>query len=328
MSDNLIYEKTIWLIGAGEMAINYAKVLDGLNQVYTVVGRGPASAEKFSCATGHDILKGGVESLISTSVAPPEYAIVAVCADMLKDVTIKLINFGVRKILVEKPAGLNSQEIEELCDAANTADAQVFVAYNRRFFSSVIEAQKIIEQDGGVTSFDFEFTEWAHVIEKFKKPTVHLENWFMANSTHVVDLAFYLGGEPTEISCYVAGGMPWYKRASVFAGAGVSDKGALFSYKANWQSAGRWVVEVLTRQHKLIFEPLEKLQIQNRGSVHVDFVEIDDELDTKYKPGLYLQTKSFLNDDTQGMINIEGQKHHAKIYEMMENISYAHINNK
>jgi predicted dehydrogenase len=327
MSDNIIFDKTIWLIGAGDMAINYSKVLDGLNQKYTVVGRGHDSAEKFLRATGHEIHEGGVESLISTGVEPPDYAIIAVCADLLKDVTIKLINFGVKRILVEKPAGLNLHEIEEVSKIAKHADAKVFVAYNRRFLSSVIEAQKIIEQDGGVTSFDFEFTEWAHVIEKVQKPAVQLENWFIANSTHVVDLAFFLGGEPTEISCYVAGGMPWYKRASAFAGAGVSDKGALFSYKANWQSAGRWVVEILTEQHKLIFAPLEKLQIQNRGSVQVDFVKIDDELDLKYKPGLYLQTKSFLNDDTKVMIDIEGQKHHAKIYEMMEKVSYAHIDN-
>lgn len=50
--------------------------------------------------------------------------------------------------------------------------------------------KKIIAEDGGITSFNFEFTEWAHVIEKLDYPREVFENWFFVNSTHVVDLAF------------------------------------------------------------------------------------------------------------------------------------------
>ena len=131
---------------------------------------------------------------------------------------------------------------------SENANAKVFIAYNRRFYRAVSEAKRLIEGDGGVTSFNFEFTEWSHEIERLSKAPGVKEKWFLGNSTHVVDLAFFLGGKPSEISCYTQGGTDWHPTASLFSGAGVSEHGALFSYNANWESAGRWGVEVLTKK--------------------------------------------------------------------------------
>ena len=83
--------------------------------------------------------------------------------------------------------------------------------------------------------------------------------------------------------------------ASIFSGAGITDHQALFSYSANWEAPGRWGVEVLTRKHRLIFRPLEKLKIQKIDSFERLCVSIDDKLDIKYKPGIYEQTKAFLS---------------------------------
>ena len=88
-----------------------------------------------------------------------------------------------------------------------------------RIFASVLKAQEIIAEDGGVKSFNFEFTEWGHVIEKMDKPKGDLENWMYANSSHVIDLAFYLGGNPVQINCFTSGELSWHKPAA-FAGAG------------------------------------------------------------------------------------------------------------
>ena len=42
--------------------------------------------------------------------------------------------------------------------------------------------KEIIAEDNGVTSFNFEFTEWSHEIEKLEKAPGVKENWFLANS--------------------------------------------------------------------------------------------------------------------------------------------------
>ena len=178
----------------------------------------------------------------------------------------------------------------------------------------------MIARDGGVTSFNFEFTEWSHVISPLKKGEGEKEKWFLGNSTHVVDLAFYLGGSPKDLSSYTSGGLDWHPSASIFCGAGISNLGALFSYTANWESAGRWGVEILTKDHKLILRPLEKLRIQKRGSITANFVEdINYSLDDKFKPGLYIQTEKFLKNKFREMCSIREQAEAVKTYNRMAN---------
>jgi len=304
MSDYL--KEKVYLIGTGYMANEYAKVLQALNIDFTVIGRGKDRAKNFEKEFKKKVCIGGVANwLQNNNYDNKRKVIVAVGMEQLAPVTIELLRKGFKNILVEKPAGLNFEEIKKVADEAKIKNANVFIAYNRRFYASVIKTKEIIEEDGGVTSFNFEFTEWSHEIEKLDKAPGVKENWFLANSTHVVDLAFYLGGKPKEISCYTKGGLKWHPKASIYSGAGVSENGALFSYQANWEAPGRWGVEVLTKKHRLILRPLEKLQLQNIGSVQKEFVEIDDELDIRFKPGLYWQTKSFLKGEMDNFLNIE-----------------------
>jgi len=320
MSDNM--NKNIWLIGAGQMAVDYHKVLDDLEVPFTVVGRGKSSAKLFFNKTGFKPFLGGLKAFLLGNPNPCSHAIVAVGVEKLAETTSQLLEYGIKNILVEKPAGLNKEEIGAVAKLAKEKKANVYVAYNRRFYASVLKAKKIITKDGGVISFNFEFTEWSHEIEKLEKAPGVKENWFLANSTHVVDLAFYLGGKPKEISSYVSGGLDWHPSASIFSGAGVSETGALFSYQANWESAGRWGVEMLTKEHRLIFRPMEKLQIQKRGSVKIDFVDdIDYALDEKYKPGLYLQTNNYFKSYFDNMINIQQLATIIKVYYKMGNYS-------
>lgn len=305
----------LWLIGAGVMAIDYAKVLKALEVDFVTIGRGNDRASNFEHITGIPVVRGGIERFLDAEAQIPHYAIVSVDVNDLKNVTLLLIRHGVTDILVEKPAGLNRAEIEEVEKAAATANARVFVAYNRRFYATVQKAREIIANDGGVSSFNFEFTEWSHVIEMLPKAAVVKKNWLLANSTHVIDMAFFLGGCPTTMVAYTSGGLAWHPSASVFSGAGVTERGALFSYQANWGAPGRWGVEVLTNRHRLIFRPLEKLQIQKQGSVAIEPCEVDDLFDVAYKPGLYNQVKNFLEGNTVDLCTIADQCKRVRWYE-------------
>ena len=313
MSDNV----KVLLVGAGVMAEEYCKVLTALNYEPIIVGRGEDKAAKFEKATGLSVLRGGIEENIKKMDKIPEYAIIAAGIFDLADITKTLLNHNIKSILVEKPAGVNRKQIEEITTLAKEKGAKVYVAYNRRFYASTSKALEIIEEDGGVTSFNFEFTEWANISSKKVN-----EIRFLANSTHVVDLAFFLGGCPVEMSSYVQGELDWHKSGCIYAGAGISDKDALFSYQANWDAPGRWSVEILTNKHRLYFKPMEKLQIQEKGSVEVKLTKLDDSLDIVYKPGLYRQVESFLNKLDDGKkITIEEQLMHMKWYEMIEGMS-------
>lgn len=303
----------IWIIGAGGIAQEYAKVLNALGYEYEVIGRGINSANSFEEKTGHSVITGGLKNFLKTTSNIPTQAIVATPVSELSTNVIDLLNHGVRNILVEKPGFLYPDELNKVVALVKEKKANVYLAYNRRYYSSVLAAQKIIEEDGGIKSFAFEFTEWGHVIEKLNKPKESLENWFYANSSHVVDLAFFLGGKPIKLSTYTADELCWHKPA-IFTGAGITDKGALFSYQANWKAPGRWGVELLTLKHRLYLRPMEQLQIQEIGSVAINPLEIDDKLDKEFKPGFYLETKNFLEGNYEKFCSIEEQLSHLCYY--------------
>jgi predicted dehydrogenase len=296
----------VLLIGCGPMAVEYAKVLKALGIDAIVVGRGAASADKFTQATGLPVQVGGFERWLERE-KPPAHAIVATGERWLGAAALALIERGARRLLVEKPGGFDAPDIAAVASKAAGAHAEILVGYNRRFYASVEAARRAIAEDGGVTSFSFEFTEWSHVIGPIEKEPGVKEQWFLANSTHVIDLAFHLGGAPAQLTAFTRGGLAWHPAGSVFAGAGVSEGGALFAYQANWEAPGRWGVEVLTRKRRLILRPLERLQVQKLGSVAIEFVEIDDALDKAYKPGLYRQVQAFLGGDRGPLPTIEEQ---------------------
>lgn len=299
------------MVGAGPQARHYDKVLKSLGASYEVIGLNDSITAQFEDVTGVPVVKCGLEGYLASGAKPPSKAIICVPVEALAAATGQLLSAGVKHVLVEKPVGVLPAEIRALNDLSVAGNATVVVAYNRRFFASVIKARQLTVEDGGVTSFNFEFTEWAHVIAPLPKGPGVKEHWFLSNSTHVVDLAFYLGGTPKEMSCYLSGSLDWHPSASAYAGAGISESGAIFNYHANWAAPGRWSVEVLTRARRYVFRPLEKLQVQHIGSVALEPVDIDDVLDREFKPGLYLQTRNFLEDRLDDMCTLK--EHCAKL---------------
>lgn len=300
-------EKKVLLIGAGPMAIDYAKVLIDMKVPFVTVGNTEKSAGEFKEKTGQDVILGGIKNYLKDVAEIFPKAINAAPEHLLGEITIDLIKAGYKDILVEKPGGKNYDDVKKVAEIAKENNAKVYVGYNRRFFASVEKAKEIIKEDGGVTSFYFEFTEWSHIIGTLKKGEGVLEEWFLHNSSHIIDLAFYLGGKPKDFSAYASGSLNWHPAGSVFTGAGITQSGALFSYNANWEAPGRWVVEILTKKHRLLFKPIEKLQIQKIGSVAVEFLEIDDKADKDFKPGLHLQVKNYLAGNYKNISDINEQ---------------------
>jgi len=191
------------------------------------------------------------------------------------------------------------------------------LAYNRRFYEATRKARKIILTDGGATSLHFEFTEWSHKIEEIEGKADIKSVWLLANSTHVIDLAFHLCGWPKDWQSWSSGSVDWHPASARFSGAGMTDQNVLFSYSADWEAPGRWGVEVLSRKNRLILRPMEQLQVTPLGSVKVESVPLEDKLDHDFKPGLYLQTEAFLKQDATHFCTLEEQVKHTEFYEKM-----------
>ena len=296
MSNNLI-DSDLWIIGSGSMAFEYYKVLIDLKLSFIVIGRSSKSTEEFKKKSEfQNVYAGGLDAFKDLSFSIPKFAINCVNVENLKSTTETLIDLGIKNILVEKPGGLDKNEINFLVEKSRNKSTNIYIAYNRRFFSSTLKALEFIKETGKITSFHFEFTEWSHQIKDLSTPNIVKNHWLLANSSHVIDLAFYLGGDPVVISTLKSGHLDWHPNGSIFVGAGKTITNALFTYHANWQAPGRWSLELLTEKYRLIFKPFEQLHIQKIGSISIEKVEIDDSLDKNFKPGLFLQTRCFLFD--------------------------------
>lgn len=304
----------VWLVGSGAMAQAYASALDNLGINFTVIGRGETSASAFETATGHAVRTGGARAAIAESSVPAA-AIVAVGVDHLADTACALLDAGVKRLLLEKPGGLSSGELSTI--AEKSSFAKVIIAYNRRHFASTRAARGMISEDGGVTSFTFEVTEWPHAEEPKQVDLPVRRSWFLAQSSHVVDLAFHLGGLPVDWKCWNAGSLPWHTRAARFAGAGITASGATFGFHGDWEAPGQWGLEVLTRRRRLIFRPLERLQVMSIGTLKIVESPLDDHLDRSFKPGIHEETRLFLEGNDQMSCTLKEQISKMPIYERM-----------
>lgn len=278
----------------------YAAVLQAQGVPFRVIGRSSSSAATFQHSTGLHVHEGGLEVAL-LSMPAPSHAIVAVGVEQLASTAHQLLAAGCQQLMLEKPGALSLSDLQSVHADAQVKGAQVWIAYNRRFYASVQKLRELAVADGGITSAVFEFTEWSHRLRDLHKAPGVMEHWLLANSTHVIDLAFHFIGLPsqTQWQAWHSGSLDWHPAAARFHGAGMSQGGIPFAYQADWEAPGRWGVEILTRRNRYLLRPMEALQAIPVGSVEPQLIHLDNVLDLHYKPGLYRQCEAFLGLDSE-----------------------------
>lgn len=323
MSNNLKKITKVLIVGSGYMATEYAKVLTGLNVAFEIVGRGISNCKKMEKKFSVKVHFGGIEHFLSNNILSEfSHIINTVNVNFLNKTTQSLINAGAKKILLEKPGDLTISGLKKISDLSNKNNAEVLIAYNRRFYSSIQNLKKLAKKDGGIISIHFEFTEWIHTINPEDYDSESLAKWIIGNSSHVIDTAFYLIGKPKKINSNISGEskITWHPNASIFYGSGKSEKNIPFTYHANWLSSGRWSIEVMTSKKKYYLKPMEQLFVQKIGSVNVEKLKIKDDYDIKFKPGIYEQTKNFINNKNEIFCSLNQQINNIKeIYNIIGN---------
>ena len=78
---------------------------------------------------------------------------------------------------------------------------------------------------------------------------------------------------------------------------------------------------MLTKKHRLILKPLEKLQIQKIGSIEINYLDIDDQIDQDFKPGLFRQVEAFIRNEIEEFCTVEDQKKLMELYYQISNYS-------
>jgi len=294
MSNNI----SILIVGAGQIAREYIKVTQDLGYDCIVVGLGEKNINEVRQEfPDFQSFSGGLENWLEDNTVP-EYAIVATPLNQLASVTVSLLKSGCTKILVEKPLTFSVTKANAISNLASEMNATVVIAFNRRSYSSVQHARRLILEDGGVSSMHFDFTEAIFRINPSHYDSESNTFWGIANSSHVIDTAFHLAGEPKIIhSKQFDNSVEWHPSGSIFTGMGETVNNVPFTYHANWGCPGKWNIEIMTPRRKLLFSPMEILRVQRYSSFQVDVFKQDNVVDTLFKPGFHKQVTAWLNQD-------------------------------
>ena len=128
-----------------------------------------------------------------------------------------------------------------------------------------------------------------------------------------------MAGFPKIINSYVEGKnlIKWHPSGSIFVGSGISEKNISFSYNTNWNSAGRWAIEVSTNKHRFYLKPIEKLFKQKKGEINlseIDINEKNDKYEIEFKPGIHDLILCYLKNDFSKFLNLKDQMFHINLY--------------
>ncbi len=284
--------REVLVVGTGNMALEYCRVLNGaLKRPFVVTGRSIEKAEALARQFQSPSLR--LADLNSKNVDRFSFAIIATAIESLEDVTLSLIGAGIRSVLLEKPGVLDSGTCLRLNQKAEAAGALVRVAFNRRFYQSVLALSQRLATEPPVGAH-FDFTEWAWQIAEGSNPAEVKRRWAIANSIHVFDTVAHLLGPFDDIRALRsgAGDLDWHPQASTFAGSCLCGKTPV-SYGASWIAPGRWDVQVMTREGRYKLSPMEKLQVLRPRTVVWEELPADDSIDEEFKPGLARMVEAF-----------------------------------
>jgi len=264
--DKNFSDKSVLLVGAGWMAEQFALALKALKvRDVSVVSRSESSSSKLAQKYGFIPFFGGYATCLP-KMKPVDLVIVATSVHEIAPAAEMALTCGNKNILIEKPGSLYAHNLTELARMAQKKNARVRVAYNRLTYPNFWKLKELAGRDGGILSCRYTFTELVRSINFEKDIKEAYTRWGISNSLHVIGTAHSLIGMPKELKAFQHGYLDWHPSGAQFVGAGITKNDIPFSYHADWASAGRWGIEIMTPEYAYRLVPMEKLFRCQRGT--------------------------------------------------------------
>lgn len=293
-----LHDKSILIIGAGWMANQYCYALSlmGIRNV-SVISKSVLTSKNLCQKYEYKPYHGGYKECFPKL---DTYNLVIVCTPVHKLIPAAkcAINYGNKNILVEKPGSLYSTELLAWADELKGQDARVRIAYNRLTYPNYILLKELIRSEGGITSCRYTFTELVHTINFNNNRSDAYERWGISNSLHVISMAHDLIGMYKELNAFQYGFMDWHPSGDRFVGSGITEQKIPFSYHADWGSAGRWGIEVMTKENAYRLMPLEQIYRCKRGTFEWEKIDISVPY-TDVKQGIAEEIAIMLNHELE-----------------------------
>jgi predicted dehydrogenase len=281
----------IAFIGAGFMASEHIKAFSDIPNVELVgiFSRTKSKAESLAREFSIRMVADSIDSLYNQTHA--DLVIISVPELSVREVAFQSFKFP-WLCLIEKPAGYDYSDAQKISEAADALNRKVFVALNRRQYSStqtVLDDLNTIPEKRIIHVLDQEDTNAAL---SAGQPPLVVENWMYANSIHVIDYLLVFGrGKVTKVEKIVK----WNPVNPFFVHAKIEfDSGDIGIYQAVWNAPGPWSVTIGTTSKRWELRPLETASFQLYGQRGSESVPTHI-WDHKFKPGIRKQAEMLVN---------------------------------
>lgn len=305
----------VCIIGAGQISEQYIKVLKSFKiiKVEGIVSRTIKSCKEKSKKFSIPYYGNSIETVMN--IVKPNIVIICVTPSETKKVCMKILKYQCH-VLIEKPVGLNLKENKYILNIANKYEGKIFVALNRRYFSSTIKLMSKLNKNNSkrvVNIFDQENTIAAKKNGHSKKV---IKNWMFANSIHLIDLFSILcRGKIKKISKEKKqlNNNEHYMIANIEFSSG--DLGV---YHAYWNRPAPWKITVSCDKSFFYMSPIENLYEMDikRKIINYKLTQVD----KKYKPGFYMMIRDLINMYKKNKNNLVSVKKNLETMKLIDKL--------
>jgi len=252
----------IAIVGCGQIGEKRAKAISDDHRLTYVSDVDFSRAEKLSQLRPRDLTVPVVEWRDAISAVEVDLVIISTTNEWLARVALEAVKNG-KHVLVEKPAGRNHRELEEIINASRISGSKIKVGFNLRYHPGIVEAKRILTSNelgeimfvrgryghGGRLGYD---REWR------SDPTIAGGGELLDQGIHLIDLSRWFIGDFENISGFVH---------TYFWDMPVEDNG--FMMLKNWNHQVAWLHASCTEWKNIfsfeIYAKNGKLHIEGLG---------------------------------------------------------------
>jgi predicted dehydrogenase len=270
------------LIGSGYMAEQYLLAAKSLQQIEVVgiASRNLLTAQRLADNFLINSVSNNSQELILN--LRPDVILVCVSELSTEEVLGGLFHFQI-PIVVEKPVGLSLGQALRIEAMAREAGCPVYVALNRRMYSSTRQVMDAVESSIGNRFVRIIDQENQIAARNSGQPDQVVASWMFANSIHLIDyIRFICRGDVIALSkmTHPLSSDGWVMVSQIDFSSG--DKAL---YTCYWNTPARWSVDISIGDRLWQLAPLESARVFTMSSLTPTELSIDSK-DMDAKPGI------------------------------------------
>lgn len=294
----------IAVIGAGNMALAHLQVFSSLPdvQVMGILSRTPQRAHDLARDFNINVVANNVDELYERTQAD---LVIVTVPELAANQVAKACFKKPWHILMEKPAGYNFEDAQDIYQASNITSKSVFVGLNRRHYSSVKIVKQELENSKDARYVHIQDQQSFEEARYFKHPERVVQNFMYANSIHNIDLFnVFCRGNLIRVNPII----PWRGEDSEVVLISLEyDSGDKGLYEGFWKGPGPWSCTVSTVSKRWLLQPLEAVSFQAKNERKLQPIQTDN-IDVQFKPGFHSQAINiirYLKEKTGQVVTLQ-----------------------